>query len=67
MKPNYIMLSMIIPGLSSSGNDIDVYLQQLNDELKELWEFGVETLMSNPTRCFKYVKRKCGKLVILLH
>ncbi|XP_075097564.1 uncharacterized protein LOC107823484 [Nicotiana tabacum] len=35
MKPEYIMLSMIIPGPSSPGNDIDVYLQPLIEELKE--------------------------------
>ncbi|XP_049391622.1 uncharacterized protein LOC125856085 [Solanum stenotomum] len=43
MKSEYIMLSMIIPGPSSPGNDIDVYLQPLIVELKELWEVGVET------------------------
>ena len=34
---------MFIPGLKSPGNDIDVYLQPLIDELKQLWEHGVET------------------------
>ncbi|XP_027769946.1 uncharacterized protein LOC114075965 [Solanum pennellii] len=43
MKSENIMLSMIIPGPSSPGNDIDVYLQPLIAELKELWEVGVET------------------------
>nr|XP_016503730.1 PREDICTED: uncharacterized protein LOC107821792 [Nicotiana tabacum]XP_016503731.1 PREDICTED: uncharacterized protein LOC107821792 [Nicotiana tabacum]XP_016503732.1 PREDICTED: uncharacterized protein LOC107821792 [Nicotiana tabacum] len=43
MKPKYIMLSMIIPGPSSPRNDIDVYLQPLIAELKELWETGIET------------------------
>nr|XP_018633273.1 uncharacterized protein LOC108948548 [Nicotiana tomentosiformis] len=43
MKPEYIMLSIIIPGPSSPGKDIDVYLQPLIAELKELWEIGVET------------------------
>ena len=38
-----IMLSMIIPGPSSPENDIDVYLQPLIGELKELWKVGVET------------------------
>lgn len=37
------MLSMIIPGPSSPGNDIDVYLQPLIEEFKELWESGIET------------------------
>ncbi|XP_025886273.1 uncharacterized protein [Solanum lycopersicum] len=43
MKSENIMLSMIIPGPSSPENDIDVYLQPLIAELKELWEVGVET------------------------
>ena len=43
MKSENIMLSIIIPGPSSLGNDIDVYLQPLIAELKELWEMGVET------------------------
>ncbi|KAH7844662.1 hypothetical protein Vadar_030389 [Vaccinium darrowii] len=36
------MLSLIIPGLSSLSNDIDVYLQLLIEELKELWEVGID-------------------------
>jgi len=43
MKPEYTMLSLLIPGPQSPGNDIDVYLQPLIEELKELWEMGVET------------------------
>ncbi|KAM3222212.1 hypothetical protein P3L10_021482 [Capsicum annuum] len=43
VKPEYIMLSMIIPGPSSPGNDIDIYLQPLIAELNELWKVGVET------------------------
>ena len=34
---------MLIPRPKSPGNDIDVYLQPLIDELKQLWEHGVET------------------------
>ena len=34
---------MIIPGKNSPGNDIDVYLQPLVKELKELWTTGVDT------------------------
>ncbi|XP_077219723.1 uncharacterized protein LOC143853913 [Tasmannia lanceolata] len=43
MKQPYIMMSLIIPGPSSSGNDIDVYLQPLVEELKELWETCLQT------------------------
>jgi len=34
---------MIIPGPDSPGDAIDVYLQPLTKELKELWKVGVET------------------------
>ncbi|KAH7842091.1 hypothetical protein Vadar_001397 [Vaccinium darrowii] len=43
MKRPSFMLSLIIPELSSPSNDIDVYLQPLIEELKELWEVGIET------------------------
>nr|XP_016474093.1 PREDICTED: uncharacterized protein LOC107795901 [Nicotiana tabacum] len=53
MKPEYIMLSMIIPGPSSPGNDIDVYLQPLIAELKELWEVGIETYDADTNQTFQ--------------
>ncbi|XP_075109112.1 uncharacterized protein LOC142180908 [Nicotiana tabacum] len=53
MKPEYIMLSMIIPGPSSPGNDIDVYLQPLIAELNELWKFGVETFDAESNQMFQ--------------
>ncbi|XP_065860347.1 uncharacterized protein [Euphorbia lathyris] len=43
MKEAFFILAMLIPGKTSPGNDIDVYLQPLIDELKELWEVGIET------------------------
>jgi hypothetical protein len=43
MKRASFMLSLLIPGPNSPTNDIDVYLQPLIEELKELWEVGVET------------------------
>ncbi len=43
MKRPFLMLSLLIPGPSSSGNDIDIYLQPLIEELKELWYVGLET------------------------
>ncbi|GLT85932.1 hypothetical protein SLE2022_041010 [Rubroshorea leprosula] len=41
-KDSYLMLSMLIHGPKALGNDIDVYLQPLIDELRDLWENGVE-------------------------
>ena len=37
------MLSLLIPGPHQLGNEIDIYLKPLVDELKELWKEGVET------------------------
>ncbi|XP_058787489.1 uncharacterized protein LOC131661866 isoform X2 [Vicia villosa] len=41
-QPNFI-LSLLIPGPKGPGNNIDVYMQPLVEELKELWEIGVKT------------------------
>ena len=41
MKRKYIMLSLLISGPKQPGNDIDVYLAPLIDDLKRLWEEGV--------------------------
>lgn len=37
------MLSTLIPGPDQPGNDIDVYLEPLIEELQELWDAGLET------------------------
>ena len=42
-KPEFSIMSTIISGPNSPGYDIDVYLQPLIYELKEMWEVGVET------------------------
>lgn len=36
-----MMLSLLIPGPNQPRNDIDVYLEPLIDDLKELWNNGV--------------------------
>ena len=42
MKHKYMMLFMLISGPKQPGNDIDVYLEPLIEDLKILWENGVE-------------------------
>ncbi|KAI3706869.1 hypothetical protein L6452_24902 [Arctium lappa] len=42
MKRKYIMMSLLIQGPKQPGNDIDVYLAPLIDDLKELWSSGVQ-------------------------
>ncbi|KAJ4718934.1 Transposon protein, putative, CACTA, En/Spm sub-class [Melia azedarach] len=43
MKRKFMMLSLLISGPRQPGNDIDVYLSPLIDDLKMLWDVGVET------------------------
>lgn len=42
MKRKFIMLTLLISGPEQPGNDIDVYLPPLIDDLKELWGVGVD-------------------------
>jgi len=46
MKQSSFILFMIIPGKRAPGNDIDVYLQPLIEELKESWSTGIKTFDS---------------------
>ena len=52
MKQSKFILSMLIPGPNGPGNAIDVYLQPLIQELKELWEVGVETYNASKNQNF---------------
>ena len=42
MKRKYLMLSLLISGPKQPGNDIDVYLEPLLDDLRLLWDSGIE-------------------------
>jgi len=50
--PNFI-ISTFIPSPRALGNDIDVYLQPLIDEVKKLWENGVETSEASMKETFQ--------------
>jgi hypothetical protein len=43
MKPEFMFLSMVIPGPSSPGQNIDVSLRPLIDELTQWWSSGALT------------------------
>ncbi|XP_062113910.1 uncharacterized protein LOC133824907 [Humulus lupulus] len=43
MKREFLMMALLILRRRAPGKDIDVYLQPLIDELKELWGNGVRT------------------------
>ena len=50
-QPN-ILMSLLIPGPNAFGNDIDVYLQPLINELRELWEDGVNAFDASSNQNF---------------
>ncbi|XP_076937830.1 uncharacterized protein LOC143605699 [Bidens hawaiensis] len=54
LKPEYFMLSSLIPGPESPGNNIDIYLQPLIEELKDLWVNGLETYDKSKDETFKF-------------
>ncbi|XP_042486512.1 uncharacterized protein LOC122066739 [Macadamia integrifolia] len=43
MKQPFVILTLLIPDPKQPGNNMDIYLQPLIEELKELWHNGVET------------------------
>lgn len=53
MKQPFFMMSLLVPGPHALGNDIDVYLQPLIDELKELWEDGLYTWDASTNQNFQ--------------
>ncbi|XP_052189903.1 uncharacterized protein LOC127799721 [Diospyros lotus] len=53
MKQPYLILTLLIPGPKAPGNHIDVYLQHLTEELKELWETGVQTYDASKKQNFQ--------------
>ncbi|KAK9049567.1 hypothetical protein SSX86_031464 [Deinandra increscens subsp. villosa] len=53
MKRKYIMMSLLIQGPKQPGNDIDVYLSPLIDDLKTLWCLGVDVYDAYKEENFK--------------
>ncbi|XP_021848834.2 uncharacterized protein [Spinacia oleracea] len=53
MKQSNMILSMLISGPKGPGDAIDVYLQPLIEELKDLWEVGVQTFDAATQRHFQ--------------
>ncbi|KAI9196721.1 hypothetical protein LWI28_026426 [Acer negundo] len=52
MKQLNFIMSLLILRPSAPGNDIDVYLQPLIDELKELWDNGLKTFDASSNQNF---------------
>ncbi|XP_027362812.1 uncharacterized protein LOC113870421 [Abrus precatorius] len=53
MKRKYVILSMMISGPRQPGNDIDVYLTPLVEDLKMLWEKGIDVYDGYSCESFK--------------
>ncbi|KAM3290242.1 hypothetical protein P3S67_018531 [Capsicum chacoense] len=53
IKQSNFILSIIISGPCTVGNNIDVYLQPLIKKLNELWSEGVDTFDSSKNEMFK--------------
>ncbi|KAD4177998.1 hypothetical protein E3N88_26589 [Mikania micrantha] len=53
MKRKYIMMSLLIQGPKQPGNDIDVYLSPLIDDMKTLWNTGVDVYDAYKKENFK--------------
>ncbi|XP_074377184.1 uncharacterized protein LOC141718704 [Apium graveolens] len=53
MKPENLILSTLIPGPVYPGNEIDVYMQLLIAELKELWAVIIKTYDARLDNTFK--------------
>ena len=43
IKSESIMLSLLIPSLTASRNNMDIFMRLLIDKLQELWVYGVQT------------------------
>ncbi|XXG79820.1 hypothetical protein AAC387_Pa09g0811 [Persea americana] len=52
MKEPFCMMSLLISRPQAPGKEIDVYMQPLIDELKELWEDGVLTYNASKGETF---------------
>ncbi|XP_019255175.1 PREDICTED: uncharacterized protein LOC109233766 [Nicotiana attenuata] len=53
MKQEFFILSLLIPEPKAPGNNIDVFLQPLIEELNELWDVGVETYDASTKEIFQ--------------
>lgn len=53
MKQSFFILSLLIEGPAAPGNNIDIYLQPLIDELNQLWTDGIETYDASYNQTFQ--------------
>ncbi|CAL5388172.1 unnamed protein product [Camellia sinensis] len=53
MKQPFLILAVLIDGSKGPGDKIDVYMQPLIEELKELWNEGVSTFDASTNQMFQ--------------
>ncbi|XP_076931394.1 uncharacterized protein LOC143596521 [Bidens hawaiensis] len=63
MKRKYIMMSLLIQDPRQPGNNIDVYLSPLIDDLKTLWDSGVKVPSTYSSNIKRLVSLKDRKLL----
>ena len=67
MKRQNLFLPLLIPGPMSLGQNLDVYLRPLIDELKILWDDGVLTYNAHKKQNFNMKVVFYGQSVTSLH
>ena len=53
MKRKFMMLTLLLSSPRQPGNDIDLYLAPLVDDLKRLWDVGIDTFDARCQEMFK--------------
>ncbi|XP_074376826.1 uncharacterized protein LOC141718344 [Apium graveolens] len=56
MKRKYMMLTVLVSGPQEPGNNIDVFLQSLIDDLKKVWEEGEPNVSDAHNKSFFILK-----------
>ncbi|XP_074323765.1 uncharacterized protein LOC141660678 [Apium graveolens] len=56
MKRKFMMLSILVPGPHEPGNNIDIYLQPMIDDLKKLWKEGEPNMYDAYNKSFFTLK-----------
>ncbi|XP_074336335.1 uncharacterized protein LOC141673484 [Apium graveolens] len=56
MRRKFMMLTILVSGPHEPGNDVDVYLQPLIDDLKKLWEEGEPNVYDAYTKSYFTIK-----------
>ncbi|XP_074374163.1 uncharacterized protein LOC141714548 [Apium graveolens] len=56
MKRKFMMLTILVSGPHEPGNDVDIYLQPLIDDLKKLWEEGEPNVYDAYTKSYFTLK-----------